>query len=303
MREIWRLQHFMGVVEASSIHGGARMLNISQPALTKSIRQLEEMLGTELLLRLPRGVRMTEAGEVLYARAREIEASWNAALVEIGAQAKGLDGVMRIGGGPVYCSLYFPGMLADLRQRFPNLRVQVTTGVGGELLPLLKKGDLRAYAGGIPHPEDNFGDEFHTKVLYNQRNAVFAASNHPIFSCNGYGPKDTLTYPWLCLFSGQQANIRIRDYFESKGFPEPRLALESHSLQIAFKMVAEHQFLVCMPTPLAGLIPELDLREVNLEGFAWSIPTGVTYHVRSKSFAPMLQMIRTLRMLTEARRP
>lgn len=303
MRDIWRLQHFIGVVEASSIHGGARMLNISQPALTKSIRQLEELLGTELLLRLPRGVRMTEAGEVLYTRAREIEASWNAALVEIGAQAKGLDGVMRIGGGPVYCSLYFPEMLADLRRRFPNLRVQVTTGVGGELLPLLKQGDLRAYAGGMPHPEDEIGDDFRTTVLYEQRNAVFAARNHPIFAREGYGPGDTLTYPWLCLFSGQQANIRIREYFESMDLPEPRLALESHSLQIAFKMVAEHQFLVCMPTPLAGLYPELGLREVRLDRFAWSIPTGVTYHARSEGFAPIRQMMRTLRKLTELRGP
>jgi len=303
VRDIWRLKHFIAVVEASSIHGAARMLNISQPALTKSIRQLEDILGTDLLLRLPRGVRMTEAGEILYARAREIEAAWNAAIVEIGAQAKGLDGVMRIGGGPVYCSLYFPDMLADLRQHFPNLRVQISTGVGAELLPLLKNGDLRAYAGGVPHIEDDLGSEFQTIVLYEQRNAVFAASNHPIFDLDHYGPKETLTYPWLCLFSGQQANNRIRDYFLSKDLPEPRLALESHSLQIAFKMVAEHNFLVCMPTPLAALTPELSLREVTLDGFDWSLPTGVTYHTRSGSFAPIRHMMRTLRLLTEGRRP
>ena len=72
MREIWRLKHFMSVVDAASVHGGARNLNISQPALTKSIRHLEESLNTKLLRRLPRGVKMTEEGELRYKRAREI---------------------------------------------------------------------------------------------------------------------------------------------------------------------------------------------------------------------------------------
>ena len=56
MHDIWRFQHFLGVVDAGSFHGAARAMNISQPALTKSIRLLEEAFGTELFLRLPRGV-------------------------------------------------------------------------------------------------------------------------------------------------------------------------------------------------------------------------------------------------------
>ncbi|MDF0600000.1 LysR family transcriptional regulator [Psychromarinibacter sp. C21-152] len=302
MRDIWRLQHFLGVVEASSIHGAARNLNISQPAMTKSIRLLEEALDTELLVRLPRGVRLTEAGEALYARAREIEASWNAAIVEIGAQSSGMGGVMRLGGGPVYCSIHFPGMLADLRRRFPNLRIQVSTGVGNELLPELARGDIRAYAGGMPEEVHELGSDFLTEELYRQRNAVFASRDHPLFRNETVTLEDTLTYPWLCLFSGQQANLRIRDYFRARGLPEPRLALESHSLQIAFKMIAEHRFLACMPTPLAGSDAGIDLAEVEMDGFSWSIPTGVTMHRRSAEFGPIRQMIRSLRSATEALR-
>lgn len=302
MRDLWRLQHFLGVVEASSIHGAARNLNISQPALTKSIRLLEESLDTELLLRLPRGVRLTEAGEALYARAREIEASWNAAIVEIGAQSSGMDGVMRIGGGPVYCSIHFPGMLADLRRRFPNLRLKVSTGVGNELLPELAKGDIRAYAGGMPERIDELGPDLVFEELYLQRNGVFAAKDHPLFRNETVSLEDTLTYPWLCLFSGQQANLRIRDYFAARGLPEPRLALESHSLQIAFKMIAEHQFLACMPTPLARSDAGLDLAEIEMEGFSWSISTGVTMHRKSADFAPIRQMLRSLRRATESLR-
>ena len=302
MREIWRLQHFLGVVGAASVNGAARGLNISQPALTKSIRQLEAAFGCELFLRLPRGVRLTEAGELLHLRAREIEAAWNAAIVEVGAQSTALSGVMRIGGGPTYCSVYFPEMLADLRRRFPNLRVQVTTGVGNELLPLLKTGDIRAYAGGVPTEEGGLGPDFETEELYRQDNAIYASQDHPLFRASAIEPGDTLAYPWLCLFSGQQANIRIESYFSRLGLAEPRLALESHSLQIAFKMIAEHQFIACMPVPLALRSPELQLREIELDNFRWSIRTGVTYHRSSINFAPIRQMLRSLRKETAKQR-
>lgn len=298
MHDIWRLRHFLAVAEAGSFHAAARHLNTSQPALTKSIRQLEDAFGTELFMRLPRGIRLTEAGENLHLRAREIEASWNAAVVEIGAQASGLGGVMRIGGGPVYSAAYFPRVLADLRRNFPNLRVAVSTGVGSELLPALKVGDIRAYAGGVPEDHAEMGPQFVTEILYDQANALFAAADHPLFDQREITPPDTLAYPWLSLFSGLQANTRIEQFFAGHGLAAPLVALESHSMQIALQMIAEHRFIACMPVPLASVFPGLRLRQVDLAGFCWSIPTGVTYHRSSAGFAPVVTILRSLRRLT-----
>jgi len=300
MHDIWRLRHFLAVAETGSFHAAARHLNTSQPALTKSIRQLEEAFGTELFMRLPRGVRLTEAGENLHLRAREIEAAWNAAVVEIGAQASGLGGVMRIGGGPVYSAAYFPGVLADLRRNFPNLRVSALTGVGSELLPALKVGDIRAYAGGVPDNSAEMGPQFVTEVLYNQENALFVAADHPLFQQDQISARDTLAYPWLSLFSGLQANIRIEEFFARHDLPPPPIALESHSLQIAIQMIAGHRFIACMPVPLASVFAGTRLRQIDLPDFCWSIPTGVTYHRASVGFAPIMTMLRALRRLTAA---
>ena len=226
MHDIWRIQHFLGVVDAGSFHGAARAMNISQPALTKSIRLLEEAFGTELFLRLPRGVRLTEAGEMMHIRAREVEAAWNAAIVEVGAQSNGLGGTMRIGGGPVYSSVHFPNMLADLRRRFPASegaglhrrwqRIAPVAEIGRH--PRLC-GRHSAHARAAPSIS---AAAFRTIELYQQQNAIFASSQHPLFQKDRVEPADTLDYPWLCLFSGQQANIQIRDYFEARGLPEPR---------------------------------------------------------------------------------
>lgn len=299
MHHIWRLHHFLSVAEHGSFHAAARAINVSQPALTKSIRLLEQDLGCALFLRMPGGVRLTEAGELFRHRAREIEATWNASLVELKVQTKGLGGEMRIGGGPVYSAVYFPGMLADLRSNFPNLRVAVSTGVGADLLPLLQRGDLRAYAGGIPTEIDGLGRDFITDILYHQENSLFASHRHPLFKGGQITPRKLLDFPWLSLFSGGLANGKIDRFFAGQELPAPQLALESHSLQIALKMLVEHNFIACMPVPLAKSYSALQLREIDLPGFRWSIPTGITYHKSSKDFPPIKVMLKFLKKATK----
>lgn len=298
MHHIWRLHHFLSVAEHGSFHAAARAINVSQPALTKSIRLLETDLGCALFLRMPGGVRLTEAGNLFRHRAREIEAAWNASLVELKVQTKGLGGEMRIGGGPVYSAVYFPNMLADLRVNFPNLRVAVSTGVGADLLPFLQRGDIRAYAGGIPSEVDGLGRDFVTDILYDQENSLFASAQHPLFNGGEITPEKLLDYPWLSLFSGGLANGKIDRFFASHDLPAPPLALESHSLQIALKMLVEHNFIACMPVPLAQSYSTLQLREINMEGFHWSIPTGITYHRSSRDFPPIKVMLRFLKKAT-----
>lgn len=298
MHHIWRLHHFLSISDQGSFHAAARAINVSQPALTKSIRLLEQDLGCPLFVRLPGGIRLTEAGELFRQRAREIEACWNASLVELKVQTKGLGGEMRIGGGPVYSAVYFPNMLADLRSNFPNLRVAVSTGVGADLLPNLQRGDLRCYAGGIPSEVDGLGRDFITDILYDQQNSLFASSQHPLFDGGEITPARLLDYPWLSLFSGGLANGKIDRYFASHDLPAPPLALESHSLQIALKMLTEHNFIACMPVPLAQSYSTLQLREISMPGFQWSIPTGITYHQSSKTFPPIGVMLKFLKKAT-----
>ena len=73
MDQIWRIRHFLAVAEFGSVQSAARSLNISQPALSKSLRLLEEHLRTPLFDRSARGVVLTEMGQVFCRRARDIQ--------------------------------------------------------------------------------------------------------------------------------------------------------------------------------------------------------------------------------------
>lgn len=107
------LRHFLAVVEHKGITSAAEELHISQPALTKSIRQLEDNLGVTLFERMPTGVVPTPFGEILARRARLMDLEYRHALAEIHAIKGGAGGTINIGAAPVW-------MVQICRRSSPN---------------------------------------------------------------------------------------------------------------------------------------------------------------------------------------
>lgn len=87
-----QIRSFVTVAEEGAVVRAAAKLHISQPPLTRRIRQLEEELGTQLFERLPRGVRLTPSGERLLPHARRILAAMEAARAVVGAPESPPDG-------------------------------------------------------------------------------------------------------------------------------------------------------------------------------------------------------------------
>ena len=93
---------FPGCRRKAEHHRCCRGLHISQPALTRSIRQLENTIGVPLFERLPTGVALTKQGEVLARRVKLMELEYRHALSEISALEQGITGTLRIGAGPMW---------------------------------------------------------------------------------------------------------------------------------------------------------------------------------------------------------
>src|SRR3954447_13509016 len=114
------LRYFATVAEEHSITRAAERLFVSQPALSKQVRQLERLLRADLLRREPRGVRLTAAGAALLPRARAVLAEWDRAVDDIGAAEQTLTVGFhtRIGRGLV------PGVTARLAAELPGWRLR-----------------------------------------------------------------------------------------------------------------------------------------------------------------------------------
>lgn len=132
-----QIRHFLATLDAGTLRGAAARQGVTQPAITKSLRQLEDELGMRLLLRTQRGVVLTPAGRKFRERARVIEAELRRLGEELAAERGEGEGAVAFGIGP-QTSLLVAESLQAFRKQFPYARVRVMEGVAPSLLGLVR---------------------------------------------------------------------------------------------------------------------------------------------------------------------
>lgn len=148
--ELRQLRHFLALAEVRNFSRAATELHIAQPALSISIRKLEEEIGTDLFERGPRGVKLTEAGRVALVSARNALSH----VEEVGrlasAVAAGDVGLLRIAfvGGATFRIL--PRQLPEFRRRYPQVQLELTESTTLEIIEHVQSGVIDA--GIIRHP-------------------------------------------------------------------------------------------------------------------------------------------------------
>lgn len=136
------LRHFLLIAEHGTFTEAARRAHLSQPALSVSVRRLEERMGARLLDRGRHGARLTSAGEALVSRARATLAAFDDGIRAV-AEVQGLArGIARIGGGATACTYLLPKTLASFRRKHPKVEIRVKEGFTDALQDALHDGAL-----------------------------------------------------------------------------------------------------------------------------------------------------------------
>jgi DNA-binding transcriptional LysR family regulator len=133
------LQTFVVVIECGSFSAAAERLQLSQPAVSLQVRQLEKSLATTLIERVGRKARPTAAGAELLAHAPQISAAVASAVEAVGRRATGGAGRVRLGTGATACIFLLPPILGDLRRKHPALEITVTTGNTADIAKALEE--------------------------------------------------------------------------------------------------------------------------------------------------------------------
>jgi DNA-binding transcriptional LysR family regulator len=119
------METFVAVVEAGSFSAAARRLNHGQPAVSKSVAQLEEHLGARLLLRSTRGLTATDAGQRFYEHARRAIEEADHAEQAVHESSAGLSGRLRIGAAVTFARLHVLPALKTFLDRHPGLQLDI----------------------------------------------------------------------------------------------------------------------------------------------------------------------------------
>jgi DNA-binding transcriptional LysR family regulator len=125
--DLRHLRNMLAVMEEGSLGKAAERLNISQPALTKSIQRLEEQLGVRLFERKSRGMEATSYADSLRAYAQSACVGMTEAVKQINALRSGTEGVVTVAGPPLIASELLPDVLVRLSAERPNLQLRVVS--------------------------------------------------------------------------------------------------------------------------------------------------------------------------------
>ena len=148
------LHHFLLVVEHGTLTRAARAANLTQPALTASIKRLEAAMGARLLHRSRRGAHPTAAGHALLPRAQAALASVDAGRRAV-AEVEGLTaGEVRLGGGATACTYLLPPIVAQFRAAYPGITFRLRELFTPDIVRAVDSGEIDiGIAQGSPPPE------------------------------------------------------------------------------------------------------------------------------------------------------
>ena len=250
-------RHLLALWDHRSVQGAAAALGVTQPALSKSLRRMEEELGAALFERTSSGLAPTEAGRRLAHHARLMADAARQAEIDRSALLGGNGGTLRLGVGLAWSLSRAPRALAEMSARFPRLAIEVTVGVGAGVLPLLATRRIDVY-GGVLHPElvpPSCAVERRRDIALR----AFVRAGHPLAHCPD--PAMMGDHPWA-LFSDDSAGRLMASRFLARlGAAPPAFTLTSNSLATLLDTVrrTDHVLpLVEVLTPEArarGLVP------------------------------------------------
>jgi DNA-binding transcriptional LysR family regulator len=166
---------FYEVARAGSVSGGAQRLHVSQPAVTREIRELEDRLGMILFDRLPRGVALTEAGKTLFDYADRIFSLADGAESQMKDLAGLGAGHLKIGASGTLGVYFVPDLVARFNATYPRVAIELTVTNTERVESGL--GDLTFTLGFIEGPFDD--SVLHARYIGSDEIAVVAAAGHP----------------------------------------------------------------------------------------------------------------------------
>lgn len=220
-----QLRNLLAIVESGSIRAAARELHVSQPALTRSIRQLETELRVKLLERTGRGVVPTPAGRAFVARSRVIHNELGRAREELGHIAGDQAGSVAFGVSPQAAIHLVPPAIEQFRREHLNAAVRVVDGLPHVLLPQLRDGSLDFVIGG--RPLGALDARIRTHPLFTNRLIVGARKGHRLRHSRSL--RELTGASWVIYTPSGWSGALIPDIFEKNGLSPPKSVVRSDS--------------------------------------------------------------------------
>ncbi len=241
-----QLRNFIAAVEASTVRQAARNLNLSQSSISKSIQQLEDELGAEMLHRGAHGVSPTAAGKALLAHAKVIEAELRHARNDVqtihGAQA----GEIRVSASPTVAMGLLPRAVVAFQRARTRVSFRIWEGVYPDVLPAIRTGDLDFAICLVPaRPRD---ETLSFMNLIKDHLVPAVRADHPLVSATKLRLADLLDLDWIIYRRSRTGLDVFEQTFASNHLALPKSTIECTSFACALALVENGDYVTLVPS-------------------------------------------------------
>lgn len=284
-----KVQLFLAAARLGNLTEAAASLEISQPALSKSIKSLEKTLGVRLLERGRFGVSVTPFGQALMQHGQVIEAEMRNAIGQIQAMRGAQRGHVLLGCGPTEATRLLPLALQALAQKNPDIRVTVLYGLNEALMPWVKQGEVDFALSSVPARATD-SDLSHESLL-SETATVVARAGHPLTLHKVVTPDMLTQYPWVLPRQRELERLAFDDYFVAHGLEPPAAQIETTSTVLMKSMVMQSDALTFIPRELIYWeVQAGQLQPLQATGNQWARQVGITRR-RKGSMSPASQLL------------
>jgi DNA-binding transcriptional LysR family regulator len=277
--EVDDLRSFLVLSEQLHFRHAAEILHISQPALSKQIRRLEERLGGELLMRRSGGLHLTSAGQVLLQHARQIIEDAETAERTTRLALKGEAGTLRVGFGIAVLARGLPNLMLRFRKRFPNVDLSVRNMSTSDQTQALS--DKRIDVGFVRLPIRN--EDIETLPLVKERLMIVLSEHSRHDAQGGLAALSGAPFILPCRADSASFYDHVFRTCRAAGFM-PRVVQETDVFFTALNLVRAGLGVSIAPSAVQLMrVPQIRFAETRVPEGEWKI--GIAWNRRCRGSA------------------
>ncbi|EPR43734.1 transcriptional regulator, LysR family [Desulfovibrio sp. X2] len=257
--ELRNLRVFVEVVRQGGFSAAAKTAFMTQPSVSKAVKQLEDECGAQLLERLGGGVRLTDAGEVVYGRALAMLAERDRLLADL-AELQGLiQGKLRLGLPPFGSSLLFAPLIAEYRSLHPGVEIDLLERGSAALEEAVLEGHIELAVSLLP-----VADDFARLEVRDDPLMAVLWRDHPLAARSSVRLAELAETPFILYDKGFALTSRIEAACLRRGF-SPQAVARSGQVDFIFALVAAGLGVALMPRVMTERQGALPVRAVLLD--------------------------------------
>ncbi len=234
------IRDFLAVAESGSLRAAARKMEASQPAITRSIQELEKELGVVLFERSQSGISLTPMGQVFLRRAGAIRKEMQMAREELDQLRGETNGHLNVALSSVPHISMLPYALQQFRQRYPGVKINIVDAVYPTIELDLRESRIDCYIGPAP---DVVAADLTREVLFQNTRLIVGRKGHPLGWAKSL--RDLVDAEWLTTSITHVAEEELGPLFAANGLPAPKLVMQAHST-LTFMVTLVHSDLLMM---------------------------------------------------------